>query len=33
MILAAISVFPLSEKNKDAFRKLMKAWYRRSMYT
>lgn len=33
MILAAISVFPLSEENKDAFRELMKAWYRRSVYT
>lgn len=33
MILAAISVFPLPEENKNAFRELMKAWDRCCIYT
>lgn len=33
MILAVISVFPLSEEIKDAFRELIKTWYRHSIYT
>ena len=33
MILAVISVFPQSEKTKDAFRELIKTWYSHFIFT